>query len=108
MNINELIIRCVTRCEAEAVAMGFPPEAGYDMLCGCVADDTQNWSDHQFLEWTKLMDKKYEEIIKPAISSTGKNPLMDLYAACSKIMGEYGELLPDIPVKCDGPQSSNN
>lgn len=86
--IGEVIVRCRLACGAEAIARGFPEEAGYDMFDGCCADDIEEWDKETFLAWTYAMDRKYG-----TDSSVGINPLMKLYEACSKIMGDYGDAL---------------
>ncbi len=88
-DIARILAECRLACGAEAVARGFPAEAGYDTYQGCCADDIEGWSEEQFLDWTYRMDKKYG-----CDSAVGINPLMELYEACSKIMGRYGDLLP--------------
>lgn len=86
--LASLIVKCRLACGAEAVARGFPQEAGYDMYDGCCADDIEGWSEQQFLDWTYRMDKKYG-----CDSSVTLNPLMKLYEACSQIMSSYGDKL---------------
>ncbi len=39
--IAKILAECRLACGAEAVARGFPPEAGYDMYYGCYLDALQ-------------------------------------------------------------------
>lgn len=46
--------------------MGFPEEAGYDMLFGSCADDIDGWTEQQFLAWSYLMDGLATDKSKPS------------------------------------------
>lgn len=87
MQTKYLYERCKLACGLEAVAMGFPEKAGYDMFFGSCADDIDGWTEQQFLNWTYLMDAKW--------GTTGTNRLMDLYKACSETMGRFGDYIPE-------------
>ncbi len=86
--IAKLLAECRLACGAEAVARGFPPEAGYDIYYGCYLDALQARSQEQFLYWTYRLDSKYG-----CDSTVAINPLMELYKACCQIMKNYLDLL---------------
>lgn len=86
MNQSEIKERCRSACGAEAVVMGFPDRAGYDIHDGCVADDFNNWSEDRFIGWVVQMQTLYG-----TVSPTGYL-LIRLYEKCNEIMGFYGEL----------------
>ncbi|MGK7949124.1 MAG: hypothetical protein AB4368_10050 [Xenococcaceae cyanobacterium] len=70
--LARILAQCRLACGAEAVARGFPPEAGYDMYYGCCADALQARSESQFLYWTYRLDSKYG-----CDSTVTLNPLME-------------------------------
>jgi hypothetical protein len=82
MGVVQAIVACRLRCEAEAVAMGFPGELGTAVYDGCVADDVEGWSKEQYLAWCHAIDAKF-----------GIYKWMPLYQAVSEIMGEYGKMI---------------
>ena len=87
-DVARILTKCRLACGAEAVARGFPPEAGYDMYYGCCADALQARSQEQFLYWTYRLDSKYD-----CDSNVAINPLMELYQACCPIIQSYLHLL---------------
>ena len=90
-NVARILAKCRLACGAEAVARGFPPEAGYDIYYGCYADALQARSEEEFLDWTYRLDEKYG-----CDSSVAFNPLMELYHACSEIMQRYLHLFKEL------------
>jgi hypothetical protein len=84
MNIEQAIVSCGLRCEAEAVAMGFPAEMGRDIYCGCVDDDLNNWTKEEYLAWSHSIDAKY---------SCQWSDWKPLYKKVNDIMGEFGKML---------------
>ncbi len=82
--LARILTQCRLACGAEAVARGFPPEAGYEMYYGCYADALQTRSQEQFLYWTYRLDSKYG-----CDSTVAINPLMELYEACCQILKNY-------------------
>jgi len=97
LSIEQVMTYCRLTCGSEAVAHGFPPEAGHDTYDGCVADDIEGWDEQTFLDWTHKMDEKYGTSDLPGINS-----LMKLYGDCSKIMGRYGGMLKSAKEMSDG------
>jgi len=89
--LGRILTKCRLACGAEAVARGFPPEAGYDIYEGCCADALQARSEEQFLYWSYRMDQKYG-----CDSTVAINPLMELYQACCQIMRNYLHLLKQL------------
>ena len=61
------------------------------MYHGCCIDALQGRSGEQFLDWTYLLDDKYN-----CDSTVATNPLMELYQACSKIMQSYLRLFKEL------------
>lgn len=101
--VADLALRSVLVCQQEAEAAGFPEEAAQDIWEGIMDDDTNGWSDREFLEWTKKMDKKYG-----CDSSVGINSFMGLYGACSAAISRLGEAMAlivddDVPFEPNCP-----
>lgn len=86
MQIDEFVIRTRIACEAEAAAMGLPPQAGADIYDGCVSDDLNGWTEEQFLDWAFELEQKYPQ-------PEGSRLLNQAYLAICKVMGSYGEEL---------------
>lgn len=82
MTVPQAIAACRLRCEAEAVAMGFPGELGTAVYDGCVADDVEGWTKEQYLAWCHAIDAKF-----------GTYDWMALYKVVCEIMGEYGKMI---------------
>ena len=82
--IAKLLAECRLACGAEAVARGFPPEAGYDIYYGCYLDALQARSQEQFLYWTYRLDSKYG-----CDSTVAINPLMEQNPS---LLPDYQEL----------------
>ena len=83
MKMNEVVERCALACEAEAISLGLPGEAGREFYIAAVADDLEGWSEDQYLAWVEAMEVKYQ----------GHANLLRLYNRVSEIMGSYAPLL---------------
>lgn len=46
-------------CEAAAIALGFPEEAGRELFLGWLQDRSQKWSEDKFLAWACWMDNRF-------------------------------------------------
>lgn len=77
MKVTEALERISARCEAEAVAHGFPPELGSILYSGQMQDDLEGWTDEQYISWCYSVDGRF-----------GKNWL-PVYREVAKIMGEF-------------------
>lgn len=87
MELPEVVERCRLACGAEAVAMGFSVQAGYDIHEGCIKDDLEKWSEDEFLDWAMELQVLYGKV-----SRTGYQ-LIALYNRCNEIMGQYAQLV---------------
>ncbi|MUG98170.1 hypothetical protein F7734_40035 [Scytonema sp. UIC 10036] len=58
-DFERAIASCRKDCEAAATLAGFPKEAGYDVLIGCIAKTVDNWSLDKFQQWTERVADNY-------------------------------------------------
>lgn len=80
MNRADSFVQCRLACGAEAVAMGYPEQAGYDICDGCATDSFIDWGVDRFVDW--LMEL---QILYGMVSPTGCRFLC-LYRKCSEII----------------------
>jgi hypothetical protein len=84
MEIEAAIAGSRLRAEAEAVSLNLPQSLALDIWEGILQDDNNDWSDREYLEWTKTIEAKY---------SLDWEQWKDLYREVSLVMSEFGDKL---------------
>jgi hypothetical protein len=74
-----LVDRCILRCWAEAVALGFPPKMGLAVHDGITQAELEQWNDIRFLEWHAEVSDRFQV-----------QSWCELYVAVEAIRAEYG------------------
>lgn len=86
VELPEITERCRLACGAEAEAMGFPTQAGYDIYAA-IEDDFEEWSEDEFIDWIMELQVLYGKV-----SRTGCQ-LIALHNRCNDIVRQYAQLV---------------